>query len=105
MESAKLHLSTAAQSVFNEAGKGIAQKISSVLTPKTGAEVVEQSGSGLEPAALVAPSLSARRQRYQRRPTLQHPRRRLLRTSGRGRHKRTATRLKRIPACDFPDTF
>ncbi|GAV09629.1 hypothetical protein RvY_19133 [Ramazzottius varieornatus] len=80
MESAKPHLTMAAQSVLNEASKGIAQKISSVLTPKTGAEVVEQSGSGLEPAALVAPPLSARRQRYQRRPTLQHPRRKVLKT-------------------------
>ena len=108
MESAKPHLSTAAQTLLNEAGKGIVQKISSALTPRT-AEVAEQSGSGIGVNALVAHPLVARRPRYQRRPALQHPSRAKAVSrggrGGRGRHKRSATRLKRIPPYDFPDSF
>ena len=105
MKSAKPHLSTAAQIVLNETGKGVIQKISSALAPET-AEVAKQSGSGIGVNAMVAQPLVVRRQRYQRCPAIQHPSRsKAVNQGGRRRHKRSTTRLQRIPPYDFPDSF
>ena len=58
LTSAKPHLETAAQTVLNEAGKGIVHENCSALTPET-AEVAERSGSGIEVNVLVTYPLVA----------------------------------------------
>ena len=101
MESAKPHLSTAARSVMNEAGKNIAQKIASAITPRTDVDSAEQGGAGTGTSFLLPHPVRAR---GYRRSAYPH---RTKRLSGavRGRHKRSAVRLQRIPPYNLPDSF
>ena len=83
LESAKPHLGAAAQSVVNEAGKGIAEKISQVLSSASTAQQStgdpqQQTGTGRKRRRAVGVSVS---------------------------RKKRGSRLSRIPPFDLPDSF